>query len=136
MMHNAENGLPACPFCAIVAGDAPAEFVLQEKRVVAFAPLNPVTPGHLLVVPRLHVADYTENPACTAETVGMAARLAKRFGGQSNLITSAGLLATQSVFHLHVHIVPRREGDGLALPWTGQTRPIPPVVTDPRGGEA
>lgn len=123
---------PRCVFCDIIAGNAPAEFVLQEKRVVAFAPLNPVAPGHLLVVPRLHVRDYTENPSCTAETMGTAARLAQTFGGQSNLITSAGPLATQSVFHLHVHIVPRREDDGLHLPWTGrEPTPLTPGSSAP-----
>lgn len=109
-----------CPFCRIVTGDAPADIVARWDDAVAFRPLNPVTDGHTLVVPVRHIRDYTEIPAVTAITVARAAVLASEIAQDSNLITSAGTSATQSVFHLHIHIVPRRENDGLHLPWTGQ----------------
>ncbi len=82
---------------------------------VAFKPLSPVVEGHILVVPRVHVEDATEDPMVTAMVMGRAASIAPR---SCNLITNVGAQATQTVWHLHVHIVPRRNGDGLALPWT------------------
>lgn len=113
----------ACPFCEIVAGRAPAEFVARWDSAVAFRPLNPVVPGHTLVVPRVHVADARTDSIVTGETFECAALLAQQMtGADVNLITSAGPAATQTVRHLHVHVVPRYPGDGLALPWTGQVR--------------
>jgi histidine triad (HIT) family protein len=88
------------------------------RGVVIFEPLHPVAPGHMLVVPRPHVRDATEDPVLTGWVMAAAARLAARVG-DCNIITSVGPAATQTVFHLHVHVVPRRPGDGLALPWTG-----------------
>jgi histidine triad (HIT) family protein len=87
--------------------------------VVCFEPLNPVTPGHMLFVPRRHVTSAIESPP----HFGACAEAAAWYGlEQGNIITSVGSAATQSVFHLHVHWVPRRAGDGLHLPWTGQQR--------------
>lgn len=106
-----------CVFCRIVNGEAPAKVVREFADAVAIVPLNPVTPGHVLVISRDHVADFTEDPQVTEATMGAAALLAEP---PCNLITSAGAEATQTVLHLHVHIVPRRAGDGLALPWTAQ----------------
>jgi histidine triad (HIT) family protein len=107
-----------CVFCArIAAGD----FERTWLGVVAFAPLNPVIPGHMLVVPKRHVADVAADPWQSAMTMSAAAKLAWEIG-ECNIITSRGTSATQSVYHLHLHVVPRRPGDGLALPWTGQTR--------------
>ena len=106
-----------CAFCDIVFEQAPATIVRRWGDSVAFVPLNPVTPGHLLVVPVLHVRDAIEAPEVTGATMRHAAMLAER---PCNIITSAGAEATQTVLHFHVHIVPRRAGDGLALPWTGQ----------------
>lgn len=118
-----------CPFCEIVADRAPAEVlhrwhVATEGRwhlmeVVAFVPLAPVTMGHVLVVPFTHVEDAAADPEVTAITMQCAARYASDFRvGAFNLITSAGAAATQTVRHLHAHIVPRRSGDGLTLPWS------------------
>lgn len=110
-----------CPFCEIIAGRANAEIVYADDVVVIFTPLNPVTPGHVLVVPCRHVEDFSTDPTLTGEVMRYAARYARwRDKGPMNLITSKGKAATQSVFHLHVHLVPRREGDGLHLPWTDQ----------------
>lgn len=104
-----------CVFCRIVAGQEPAKVVARWEDVIAIVPLNPVTEGHVLVIPNAHVRDATEDPIITASVMARAAYLAK---SPCNIITSAGEEATQTVFHLHVHIVPRRKGDGLHLPWT------------------
>lgn len=108
-----------CVFCQIVAGKAPATIVHRWDGAIAIVPLNPVTDGHLLVIPTRHVADFTEEPIVTGEVMEFAAMLAKP---PANLITSAGAEASQTEKHFHVHVVPRRAGDGLALPWTGRER--------------
>lgn len=109
-----------CIFCKIVRGESPANVVREWAHVIAFTPLEPVTPGHTLIVPKEHVRDYTENLAITGLTAAAASEYASSIEEQSNLITSAGTIATQSVFHLHMHVVPRRRGDGLKLPWSGK----------------
>jgi histidine triad (HIT) family protein len=107
-------------FCEIVAGRAPATFVPCAVRgVVAFVPLDPVVPGHVLFVPRRHVANAAEDPAVTGWTFNAAAEYGAACGVPFNLITSVGREATQSVFHLHVHYVPRATDDALLLPWGG-----------------
>jgi histidine triad (HIT) family protein len=106
-----------CVFCAIVQGEAPATIVRRWRDAVAIVPRNPVTDGHLLIIPNLHVADFTSAPWVSAQVMSRAAEVARP---PVNLITSAGPEATQTVPHLHLHVVPRRDGDGLALPWTGQ----------------
>lgn len=91
---------------------------------MAFTPSHGgVAPGHTLVVPRAHVANAIVDPVVTGIAVIRAATLAGQMIAAAqmpgaNLITSVGKAATQSVFHLHWHIVPRQEGDGLCLPWT------------------
>lgn len=107
-----------CVFCAIVAGTSPATVVREWADTITIVPLNPVTPGHLLVIPRRHVADFRVDPHTTGRVMLDAAHIARGAGDSFNLITSAGAVATQTVFHMHVHLVPRREGDGLTLPWT------------------
>ena len=115
-----------CVFCAIANEEAPAKVIDRWPDSIAIEPLNPVTEGHILVLPRVHVSSFVEQPAITGLVMQRAALIARRrwfeVRGQHafNLITSAGEDATQTVFHLHVHLVPRRPGDGLHLPWTGQ----------------
>lgn len=114
-----------CPFCQRIS-KAEYEGVYYMGRTVFFEPLNPVVPGHRLFVPREHVTDAADDPKITAEVFGAAAAYAEHkrfFHTDFNLITSAGGAATQSVFHLHVHYIPRRKGDGLLLPWTNQEAP-------------
>ena len=121
------NG-PACVFCAIAAGTAVATVVAEWPDALAILPradkqgCRGCTDGHAMVIPRVHVADFTTDPAVTGAVMVRAAQLAARDDqfAACNLITSRGALATQSVFHLHVHLVPRRENDGLALPWTAR----------------
>jgi len=114
----------SCPFCDIVTGQSETEVLSfdQAADTLMFRPLNPVVPGHLLVIPRTHVTDFADDPRVTEKVMGSAARYAREIGGDFNLITSKGEAATQSVFHLHVHLVPRHERDGLPLPWTGQEK--------------
>lgn len=108
-----------CPFCAIIDGDAPATVVGRWDDALAIVPLNPVTPGHVLVIPLVHVEDVSEDPAVSGAAMVHAAELAGRWPAV-NVITSKGRAATQSVPHLHLHVVPRAAGDGLPLPWTPQ----------------
>lgn len=120
-----------CPFCEIVAGRAPATILEDWPDVMAIVPLNPVTPGHVLIIPKVHVPDLTTNPGLTGTVTAYAARYAAEWGvGDCNVITSRGAAATQSVAHLHLHVVPRADGDGLRLPWTGQTIDAPTTTKD------
>jgi histidine triad (HIT) family protein len=109
-----------CPFCdqaKIRAADIEQHFAADGSLVRVFEPLGGVTPGHVLVVPDKHVSDATEDPYTTSMVMGVAAKVAQRFPA-ANIITSIGSPATQTVFHLHVHVVPRYAGDGLMLPWS------------------
>jgi histidine triad (HIT) family protein len=110
-----------CVFCKIVAGTESARMFARVADAVAFHPLNPVTLGHLLVVPKRHVATFKDDPYTTGQTAAWAAEIAKMYD-DCNLITSAGPNATQTVQHLHFHIVPRSPNDGLHLPWTNQAK--------------
>lgn len=107
-----------CVFCQkIVAG----EVVRDTHFVASFTPLNPVTEGHRLFVPQAHVEHMdARGPACTSMAVEAAHTYARAMGEDFNLITSCGSAATQTISHIHIHYVPRRLGDGLTLPWTGQ----------------
>lgn len=107
-----------CIFCQIGDEKAPATFVRRWRDVFAIEPIGPVTVGHILVIPRVHVADFAEDSYISGYTMMRAAELVREMDlGPCNIITSRGKEATQSVFHLHLHIVPRAENDGLALPW-------------------
>jgi len=88
--------------------------VAQWSDAIAIVPLNPVTEGHIILIPRQHVSDALEDPGVTARMMFWASAYAK---APCNIITSVGALATQSIRHLHLHIVPRRLDDGLVLPW-------------------
>jgi histidine triad (HIT) family protein len=108
---------PGCPFCDIIAGHAPATVVREWDDVIAIVPRNPVVEGHTLVIPKSHVEDFAAAAHVASRTMSAASILAHKMRGPMNLITSKGPEATQSVFHLHVHLVPRAVDDGLALPW-------------------
>lgn len=110
---------PDCVFCAIAAGQAPATIVHEWDDTIAIVPRGGVTDGHVLVIPRTHVPDAGTDPEVTARTMARAAELMAEHPA-ANIITSRGAAATQTVFHLHVHVVPRQDGDGLPLPWTPQ----------------
>lgn len=101
-------------------------------RHAVAVPLEPVVTGHLLVIPETHVPDAGANPSVTGGAFEVAAAHAASAFDFFNLIANTGKPASQSVFHLHVHIIPRSSHDGLQLPWTGQKRsPRPPAdLTD------
>lgn len=114
-----------CVFCAIVAGTAPATILRRWPDAIAIVPLNPIVNGHVLILPRGHVAYPDQDFVVAGSAAARAAEWAwhkLNHGGQRdyNLMVSAGEHASQTVTHLHYHYVPRRAGDGLALPWTGQ----------------
>ena len=103
-----------CPFCEIIAGRAPAEIVRHYSECVVFVPLNPVTEGHVLVVSRKHITNIKVDRWALADVMRTAAIYAHP---PCNFILSVGAEATQTIRHLHMHVVPRRFDDGLELPW-------------------
>ena len=110
-----------CVFCDREKIASP--ILLESGKCLVFAPLNPVVDGHLLVVPKNHVSDFTEDPETFLEAAMVASIFAGENGGAYNLITSKGAEASQSVFHLHIHLIPRRANDGLLLPWPQTSTP-------------
>jgi histidine triad (HIT) family protein len=114
---------PDCIFCKIVAGELPATVVDEDERTIAFMDIAPATRGHALVIPRAHAADLlsVDGEDLKAVALGaqrLAARVKERLGADGvNLINSCGAVAWQTVFHFHVHVVPRYEDDPLKLPW-------------------
>ena len=115
---------PDCLFCKIVAGELPATIVDSDDRTVAFMDINPATRGHALVVPREHAPDLMaigqeDLDACARAAQRLAHRAKDRLGADGvNLLNSCGAAAWQTVFHFHIHVVPRYDGDPLELPWT------------------
>src|SRR5829696_25261 len=112
-----------CLFCGIVDGSVPSQVIDSDDLTVAFMDIAPATPGHALVVPRRHWADLLEIEADDlSATVIAAQRLARRMkevldADGINLINACGAAAWQTVFHFHIHVVPRYEDDPLKLPW-------------------
>jgi histidine triad (HIT) family protein len=111
-----------CVFCKIVAGAAPASIVYSDEKVLAFMDVRPVNPGHVLVIPKTHVAglaDLGEETGAHMFKVGM--RIAdgvKRSGVKCegvNLLLSDGRAAFQEIFHVHLHVIPRFKGDSLRI---------------------
>jgi histidine triad (HIT) family protein len=115
---------PECLFCKIVSGEIPSERIDENERTVAFMDISPATRGHALVIPKEHATDLREvGPDDLAATFLAAQRLAARavrvLGADGvNLINSCGQAAWQTVFHFHVHVIPRYADDPLRLPWT------------------
>ena len=114
---------PDCLFCKIVAGEIPSTRVHEDERTVAFMDINPGTRGHLLVIPKAHARDLLvvapEDLAACAQAAQRLAGLAiERLGASGvNLLNSCGPAAWQTVFHFHLHVIPRYEDDPLRLPW-------------------
>ena len=118
-----------CTFCQIVSGELPADLVDEDERTVAFMDISPATLGHVLVVPRRHVADVlSADPGDWLAVAAMARRMARwavgAFGaGGVDLVqaNSDGSVGNQTVFHLHVHVLPRYHDDQLGSWWSPQT---------------
>lgn len=111
-----------CLFCRIVAGELPATRVHEDERTLAFMDIAPWTRGHVLVVPKAHAADLGEiSDEDLAAVAAAARRIAllqrERLGAEgNNLLNSFGAAAWQTVFHFHLHVIPRYAGDGMRLP--------------------
>ncbi|CAJ1495384.1 HIT family protein [[Mycobacterium] kokjensenii] len=112
----------SCVFCAVVAGDAPAVRVFEDDDYLAFLDIRPFTRGHTLVIPKQHFVDLTDTPAATlagmltiGQRVGRAARDSGLHADGNNLVINDGRAAFQSVFHIHLHVVPRRAGDRVSF---------------------
>jgi histidine triad (HIT) family protein len=123
-MSQPDTESESCEFCAIARGDnRSVEVVCEGEDWVAFFPLDPATPGHTLVIPRKHIPDlWKAEPALAAELVAAVIRVGRAINASlkpdgMNLITSAGSVAEQTVFHLHLHVVPRWRRDGFGDIW-------------------
>lgn len=112
----------SCVFCAIIAGAAPAVRVYEDDDHLAILDIRPFTRGHTLVVPKQHTVDLTDTPAETlagmtalGQRISRAARASGLHADGNNIVINDGRAAFQSVFHIHLHVVPRRSGDKLAF---------------------
>lgn len=114
---------PDCIFCKIVAGELPASIVDEDERTVSFMDISPATRGHALVIPREHSTDLLsicaeDLEACMRGAQRLAHRAKEALGADGvNVLNSCGQAAWQTVFHFHVHVIPRYENDPLKLPW-------------------
>jgi histidine triad (HIT) family protein len=122
------TSVPECPFCRIIQADDPgARQVYRDADVVAFFPTDPATLGHTLVVPRQHIVDIWALDEWTASrlthvTLTLANVIRKALQPEGlNVIQSNGEAATQTVHHLHVHLVPRWAGDAIGPIWPRET---------------
>jgi histidine triad (HIT) family protein len=115
---------PNCIFCKILAGELPGTIVDEDERTIAFMDIAPATRGHALVVPREHTPDLLSIDAEDLAAVAiaskrLAARISERLSADGvNLVNSCGAPAWQTVFHFHMHVIPRYLDDPLRLPWT------------------
>lgn len=114
-----------CLFCKVLDGELPAEVVQEDAETIAFLDINPWTRGHALVIPRRHSRNLFDVPDEDIAATGRAAKrlaqtMRERLGCDGvNLLNSCEPAAWQTVFHFHVHVIPRYDGDPLELP----TRP-------------
>ncbi len=112
----------ACVFCEIVAGNAPAIGVYEDDEYLGFLDIRPFTRGHTLVIPKAHTVDLTDTPAQTlagmlaiGQRIARATRASGLAATGTNVAINDGRSASQSVFHIHLHVVPRRDGDKLSF---------------------
>lgn len=123
-----------CVFCAILAGEAEASFVAETDRVVAFMDLFPIGEGHALVIPRAHgvgLTDLDDEDAAQMMRLGRRIAVAQFDLGLAdgvNLFLADGEVAGQEVFHAHLHVLPRRPGDGLHIDIERGTHPARPEL--------
>jgi histidine triad (HIT) family protein len=133
-----------CLFCGIVAGDVPGQIVDSDEHTVAFMDISPATKGHALVVPREHADDLMDiSDEDLERTMAAARRLARRMDEALepdgfNILNSCRPAAWQTVFHFHVHVVPRYDDDPLELPWVpseGDAEEIKQIADKIRGDD-
>jgi histidine triad (HIT) family protein len=112
-----------CIFCRIIRGEVPSFRVFEDDRTLAFMDINPVNPGHALVVPKVHAETiFTLDDLSLTATVRVAQRVARAVQQAFrphglNIVQANGPGAAQSVPHFHWHVLPRAEGDGLSMNW-------------------
>lgn len=112
-----------CLFCRIVAGELPATVIEEDEKTITFMDISPANRGHALVIPRRHSDDLYEIDdadldACMVAARRQALRARDRLGADGvNILNSCRPEAWQTVFHFHVHVIPRYAGDPLKLPW-------------------
>ncbi len=126
-----------CIFCAIVAGAIPSTRVYEDERTIAFMDIQPASEGHLVVIPKAHTTDLLTIPAEDLTAVVLAGqKLARRvtevLGADGvNLLNNRGAHAWQTVFHFHLHVIPRyadKSRDRLSLPWVPEPGHLPTIV--------
>ena len=112
----------SCVFCEIVAGTAPAIRIYEDDDYLAILDIRPFTRGHTLVLPKRHTVDLTDTPPETladmvaiGQRIGLAARASELGADGNNIAINDGRAAFQSVFHVHLHVLPRRDGDKLSF---------------------
>lgn len=121
--------MTSCVFCRIVAGEIPSTRVYEDEHTLAFMDIGQVNPGHVLVAAKPHVENiYALDDALAAAVFRTTARVARAvreaFSPEGLSIYQAnGPAAGQTVFHLHVHVVPRWQGDGMELTWPVKNPP-------------
>jgi histidine triad (HIT) family protein len=124
----------SCIFCRIIGGEIPSAKIYEDEGVLAFLDINPISPGHTLVVLKRHVTRLDQCDAADMLCISrplpkIAAAVIEAVGAPGyNILNNNGRCAGQHVEHLHVHIIPRRAGDGLLGHWPGGT--YPPGVMD------
>ena len=111
-----------CIFCKIVRGEIPCSKVFETETVLAFLDIAPVNKGHTLVIPKAHSVDLTDTPApvlagmlAVGQRIAQATRASELGATGNNIAINDGRAAFQSVFHIHLHVVPRRDGDKLSF---------------------
>lgn len=111
-----------CVFCRIVKGVEPASMVYSDEKIMAFMDIQPVNPGHVLVIPKIHAAQLSElDPELGAYMFKVAMRVAGALRQSSvkcegvNLLLADGEAASQDIFHVHLHVIPRFRGDGFGM---------------------
>src|SRR5215207_10711066 len=122
---------PSCPFCDVIRGAGEVSMCFEDKDVVAFMDIQPVNAGHVLVVPREHYESLEDIPRSLAthlfDVAMQLAPVVKHVAGADgmNILVNSGAAAGQDVFHYHVHVIPRRPGDGfdVPLPFPGSQMP-------------
>ncbi len=119
----------SCPFCRIVAGQLPAAVVLSTDHVIAFLDISPLADGHTLLIPTDHyptLSDMTPEAACrlTQHLPALTSAIMSATGAVGvNVLQNNGAAAGQIVEHVHFHLIPRVEGDGLGFRWNAKTYP-------------
>ena len=112
----------SCVFCAVVAGEAPGIRIYEDDDCLAILDIRPFSRGHTLVIPKKHHVDLTDTPpetiaemATLGQRIARAARQSGLHADGNHVVINDGKAALQSVFHIHVHVIPRRSGDKLAF---------------------